>query len=179
MHGCSAVLSSSQQKRLRWQWFQCTDQRKPWSHMQIQQSASEIALFKACTDITVGNGQKVEFWQDRWVDGKAPKELAPDLYKLAPRKQGTVAQAMAGGRWKRGLHSIRSTQELHQFVHLWTLLRHCQQLTDQQDEFKGRFSSDGKYSTRSVYNMQFQGAFADFKWDHVWKLKTEEKMQVL
>jgi hypothetical protein len=111
--------------RLRWQWFQCTDQRKPWSHMQIQQSASEIALFKACPDITVGNGQKVKFWQDRWVDGKAP-----DLYKLAPRKQITVAQAMADGRWKRGLQSIRSTQELHHFVHLWTLLSHCQ-LIDQ------------------------------------------------
>jgi hypothetical protein len=51
---------------------------------------------------------------------------------------------------------------------------HCQ-LTDQRDEFKWRFSPDGKYSTRSAYNMQFQGAFADFEWDHVWKLKTEEK----
>jgi hypothetical protein len=34
---------------------------------------------------------------------------------------------------------------------------------------------DGQYSSLSAYQMQFVGAFAEFAWDQVWKLKVEAK----
>jgi hypothetical protein len=33
----------------------------------------------------------------------------------------------------------------------------------------------GKYTTRSTYDMQFQGSFADFDWSNVWATKVENK----
>jgi hypothetical protein len=31
----------------------------------------------------VGNGKDIPFWEGRWLDGKAPKDLALNLFKVA------------------------------------------------------------------------------------------------
>jgi hypothetical protein len=38
----------------------------------------EEALFRACTTIKLGNGNKVKFWKDNWLNGQAPKDIALD-----------------------------------------------------------------------------------------------------
>lgn len=69
--------------RIRWQWLKWKDTNKPWSEMAIQHTPTELELFRTCTTILLGNGQRAAFWHDRWLQGKSPKEIAPDLYKLA------------------------------------------------------------------------------------------------
>jgi hypothetical protein len=44
------------------------------------------------------------------------KDLAPDCYKLAWRKNQNVAKALHRKRWMWGLHQMTTNQELHQFV---------------------------------------------------------------
>jgi hypothetical protein len=59
--------------------------------MQISQNDMEAALFSACTCIKVGDGHQTKFWLDRWLQSQAPQVQAPDLYKLAMRKNITIA----------------------------------------------------------------------------------------
>jgi hypothetical protein len=35
----------------------------------------------------VGDGKNTPFWEARWIDGSTPKELAPNLFKLARFKK--------------------------------------------------------------------------------------------
>jgi hypothetical protein len=142
--------------------------------MQLHQSATETELFRACTTITAGNGMNTKFWLDHWLQGHAPKDLAPTLDRLAWRKNIGVAEAMTEDKWMRGLQRISTTAEINQFVQLWSMTRQMQ-LSTQDDSISWRFTSHGCYSTRSAYKMQFAGSVADFEWDDLWKSKVENK----
>jgi hypothetical protein len=122
----------------------------------------------------VQNGECTSFWHDRWLQGSSPKDIAPDLYKLATRKELTVAQGCSNRRWMRGLHNITETNQINQFVKLWHMLRHIQ-LSDQRDLISWRFTPNAEYSAKSAYLMQFAGSFADYDWNAWWQTKAEAK----
>jgi len=47
--------------------------------------------------VTLGDGKKPAFWQSSWLHGKAPIDLFPELYKLAWRKKGKLADELSNG----------------------------------------------------------------------------------
>jgi hypothetical protein len=88
--------------RLRWQWSKWTNDQKPWSKLKLHHSDTEMAPFRACTSMTVGNGEKANFWHDCWLNGQAPVEIALELLRFAWRKNLTVKQALNNRNWFRG-----------------------------------------------------------------------------
>jgi hypothetical protein len=130
--GLLDLARMNQALRLRWAWLLRTDSNKPWHQLPPTSSPTETALFRACTEAHLCNGRKLRFWHDRWIAGQAPKEIAPALFRLAWRKNYTVADAICNGKWMRGLRRISSTPEVCQFVHLWRLVHHVQ-LTSEPD----------------------------------------------
>jgi hypothetical protein len=81
---------------LRWQWFKWKDPNRPWRNMNIMHNEIEKSLFRACTSICLGNGKKVSFWHDIWLHGECPKDIAPNLYKLAWRKKQFSCRGTTG-----------------------------------------------------------------------------------
>jgi hypothetical protein len=71
----------------------------------------KIALFKTCTTIILGNGEKTEFWQDRWLNRVVPKDVAPLLFRLAWWKCMSVTLAIRERKWTRGLQRISTAAE--------------------------------------------------------------------
>lgn len=65
--------------------------------------------------------------------GQSPKEIAPDLYKLAWRKQEKIATSLTDGRWTHGLRHLSTTEEINQYVEIWALV-HEVKLSDQPDD---------------------------------------------
>jgi hypothetical protein len=52
--------------------------------------------------MVAGNGESALFWEDRWLDGKSIKEMAPDVYALVPkrrRKARTVREVLVERTW--------------------------------------------------------------------------------
>jgi hypothetical protein len=66
----------------------------------------------------------------------------------------------------RGLQWISTTEEIQQFVHLWSLISQVQ-LTKHPDEITWCFTMDGKYSSCSAYEVQFHRSYADYKWQRI------------
>jgi hypothetical protein len=50
--------------------------------MTVPLSATEVELFQACTNITLGDGAIMSFWHDQWLQGQAPKEIAPTMLRF-------------------------------------------------------------------------------------------------
>jgi hypothetical protein len=100
--------------------------------MPVTMSKTEEELFRACTTITVGNGEGTRFWHDCWLHGQSPKEIALALYRLAWLKNLTVAYACTAGRWMNGFQRVATSSEINQFAMLWTLIRQIN-LTQQED----------------------------------------------
>jgi hypothetical protein len=79
---------------LTWEWFQWKDPHRPSENMNIMHNETKKSLFRACTSIHLGNGTKVSFWHDRWLRGHCPKNIAMNLYKLAWRKNVSLAKGL-------------------------------------------------------------------------------------
>jgi len=55
--------------------------------MDLPYKPADRLLFNASTIVTVGDGKKAHFWHHSWLDGEAPKNLAPHLFELVKRKK--------------------------------------------------------------------------------------------
>ncbi|WVZ77668.1 LOW QUALITY PROTEIN: hypothetical protein U9M48_025509, partial [Paspalum notatum var. saurae] len=89
--------------RLRWLWFKWIDPGRPWVGTSPPCDSFDEALFRASTVVTVENGLKTTFWHDSWLSGKAPIDIAPNLYPLAWRKNKPLSEQLTNLSWTRGL----------------------------------------------------------------------------
>lgn len=65
---------------------------RPWVGTETPCSEIDKQLFRLCTAVTIGNGERARFWESAWLEGRAPRDLAPNLYKLAWRKNLSVRE---------------------------------------------------------------------------------------
>ncbi|PNT62575.1 hypothetical protein BRADI_4g05386v3 [Brachypodium distachyon] len=85
--------------------------------------------------MVVKDGASALFWTDRWLDGRAISELAPNLVRLVPRrtqKNRTVREALADRSWIRDIRGIIDPVALLQYFRIWERLRMVQ-LSDAAD----------------------------------------------
>jgi hypothetical protein len=75
---------------LRWLWQEWVEQSKPWLGLELPCSNADRLLFNSSIIITLGDGTKAQFWHHNWLDGEAPKHLAPHLFQLILRKNRIV-----------------------------------------------------------------------------------------
>jgi hypothetical protein len=124
--------------------------------------------------VTLGNGAKAKFWDSPWLDGHAPRDVAPNLFKLAWRKNLSVDDDLQDSKWMRGLWRMSRVEEMAEFIYLWLLIQEVQ-LTQQEDFLVWRWTNDGTYSSKSAYEAQFQGSYCTFNCTAIWKAKVEGK----
>jgi hypothetical protein len=160
--------------RIRWLWFQWTEPDRPWVGTEAPCDEMDKQLFRLSTIVTIGNGLHTKFWESAWLDGQAPRDLAPNLYKLAWRKNNTVAEDLYNQNWTRGLWRMVTTEEMAEFIFLWGRLQEVQ-LVEQPDEIKWRWNSHGEYSAKSAYLVQFIGSFCSFNAKDIWRASAEGK----
>jgi hypothetical protein len=160
--------------RLRWLWFQWTDPTRSWVGTDVTCGEDDKQLFRASTCVTVGNGVVARFWESPWLQGRAPRDIAPNLFRLAWRKNQSVQEDLQDDRWTRGLWRMTTAKEMAKLVLLWSMLQEVQ-LTDRPDEIKWRWTSHGAYTAKSAYQAQFVGSYCSFDGKAIWKSKTEDE----
>jgi hypothetical protein len=137
----------------------------------MQFSKMELDVFAASTTMEVGDGESALFWEDKWLDGRSIKELAPEVYALVPkhrRKARMVREAVIDRTWIPDIVGAPSALALWQYVQLWGRLRGVQ-LSVEHDRMVWRWTTDGRYSARSCYDTLFQGAITSGSWRLNWK----------
>lgn len=96
--------------RIRWLWLQRSWTMRPWGRLHNHTNRAKESLFKASVMVTVGNGGKTLFWEDRWLEGRSVHGPVPSVVKLvnpSTRKHRTVAQALSEHTWISDLASCR------------------------------------------------------------------------
>ena len=159
---------SSRELRLRWLWYLWTEPDRPWVGSEPPVDAIDKQLFRSSTVVTVENGETATFWQSSWLNGQAPIDRYPELYKWAWRKNRTLKEELHNQSWTRGLWRMQTVDEMASFVELWDAVQEVQ-LAEEQNKITWRWTTDGVYSVKSAYNLQFQGSFSTFRSDNIWK----------
>lgn len=144
--------------RLRWMWLAWQDPTRPWVCGPLPCNSKEEELFAMATEISLGDGARARFWQDRWLKGQCPKVIAPSLFAASTRKNRTGCEALANERWLLDLATGLTADMLHELAALAGLLDDVELRQDQPDTIRWRFASDGKYTAHSAYLIQFEGS---------------------
>lgn len=145
--------------RLRWMWYAWTDPERPWVGSEVPCNEVDKKLFRLCTVVNLGDGNKAKFWESTWLNGVAPRDIAPNLYKLAWRKNLTVADDIRDANWTRGFWRMSTAEEIAELVNLWFLVDNVQ-LQQHEDSIVWRWTASGVYTAKSAYQVQFRGLSA-------------------
>ena len=74
-------------------------------------------LFRVCILVQLRSGNTAQFWESSWLEGRAPRDIAPRLYKLAWRKKLKVREQLENQSWVAFVMS--SVEEMTKFIVLW------------------------------------------------------------
>lgn len=160
--------------RLRWLWLNWDTTDRPWRNILSIKYPVDRQLFFCSTVIQIGNGASTPFWEARWLQGAAPKELAPNLYETARFKFRSVRQELQNFNWIRNLGPINTPALLEEYMLLFMALSSVA-LTEARDTISWRWTSTGTYTVASAYEVQFRGAMSFFPAKYLWSANTEPK----
>lgn len=82
--------------------------------------------------------------------------MAPEVAKLAWRKNLKVADALTENKWMKVLQRMSNEEQVLQFVNLWELIQEVQ-LSQDRDSLVWVFNSKGIYTAHDAYDAQFIG----------------------
>ncbi|PNT64767.1 hypothetical protein BRADI_4g32781v3 [Brachypodium distachyon] len=110
-----------------------------------------MALFRASTRITVGDGNTAQFLLDDWSGYGAFCSRTPELFKIATRKNRSVAKEILNDTWIRGLSRLSSLEHLREFLDLARIVGSTPLDPQRPDSVTWTWTTDGAYSCRSAY----------------------------
>jgi hypothetical protein len=148
--------------RACWLWFQKMASDRPWSGMGFSVHPDALALFNASVRITIGDGARVLFWEDPWVDGLTVESIAPDLLKLVRpgiRRSCMVRSGLAAGAWVQDIAGELSIAAVVQYLKLWHAVRDIN-VGNGADSFTWKWTASGQFSSRTAYRAFFFGRTA-------------------
>jgi hypothetical protein len=154
-------------------WYAWDDRDRPWKGLQLQTDNDDKRFFNAATTVFIGNGCKASFWTSRWLDGRAPGDMFPELFRHSKRKNCTVADALSDNKWVKDIDHNMSQQIIEQYLQLWDELQSVVLVESEEDKIIWTHSSSGEYSAKSAYDMHFQSLGNCRAAKFIWKTKAQ------
>jgi hypothetical protein len=147
--------------RSRWEWLKRTDSDRPWQGLPMIKDDRTKNIFRCFARITLGDGNSVLFWSDRWINGSSVGDVAPLVLQAVHTRQRnhrTVAQGLLQNRWILDISDNLQAEGRAQCVRLWVAVNNVQLLGDRPDEFSWLGSVTGQYSAKGTYELLCQGS---------------------
>jgi hypothetical protein len=145
--------------RSKWIWLQKSEVDRPWDGLPRHPNPDTIALFNTSVRISVGDGSRIMFWDDPWINGLTVAALAPAVVALTKprtRRSRTVKDGVAGDAWALDISGPLSVDAIVQYLGLWAVVREVA-IGVGQDTFRWKWTPDGSFTARSAYLAMTEG----------------------
>jgi hypothetical protein len=165
--------------RLRWLWRAWCPEDKPWFGNDMPCSNIDQLLFATTTMIKIGNGSKILFWSDAWMQGLRPKDMVPSIFQISTRKNRNLREALTDNNWVSDIdlqHPSFSGQCFVEFAHLWSAaVQRIHLSPDICDEIEWKLSESKQYTSSSAYHVQFLGSASTNFNELIWSVWAPSK----
>ncbi|WVZ95337.1 hypothetical protein U9M48_041118 [Paspalum notatum var. saurae] len=163
--------------RVRWLWLQRTDHSKVWAHLPQGLDKNVRDLFRAGTEVILGDGNLALFWEDNWLDGMALDVLAPNLVPAVPPRfrRRSVREGILNSSWVSDIKGPLNEVAIAEYVEVWERVRNVTLSTGVDDQFRWRWTLNGVYSSASAYQACFLGSTVFLGAKFLWKAKVPPK----
>ena len=109
------------------------------------------------------------------MEGQSPATLYPALFSHSKRKNRSVKEALTDNKWIDDVDYSLTEQLIADFVALWEKLQQVDLIPTQQDRIIWLHTSDGHYTARSAYELQFVGNTNSATAGAIWQTKVPPK----
>ena len=157
--------------RARWPWLARTDPARSWAEFNIQVSSDSLAIYRAATKCTIGDGSTILFWTDWWLQEGRIHDILPNLFRVVKKsatKVRTVRQAKSG-QWWRDVSPNMNTHALQEFIQLVDRLRNIQLADGIDGKVVWCWEGDGLFSALSAYRAHFAAHIKSAGATELWK----------
>uniref|UniRef100_A0ACD5ZK36 Uncharacterized protein n=1 Tax=Avena sativa TaxID=4498 RepID=A0ACD5ZK36_AVESA len=123
--------------QVRWAWSLRTEEKKAWCSLAGPEEDRTRHIFNAAANVVVGNGERVFFWTDKWLNGRTIEEVAPDIFNIIhpfTKAKKMVAQAIPNNSW---IHDIKKPINVGMFLQVLKIWKAVNPI-DEQSEEEGR-----------------------------------------
>jgi hypothetical protein len=110
---------------------------------------------------SVGDGHRIFFWTDRWIDGYTAEEIAPRVVERVPTRRKNirmVAEAMRENDWLDDLEGEMTGEIWEQCLRLWEAVETVERDESRPDRIGWKGSVSGEYSAKATYQLLCQGS---------------------
>jgi hypothetical protein len=80
-------------------------------------------------------GKTASFWTSSWIEGRTPKDLAPNLFRKT-RKKISVYKALHDYKWIMHILPLQTSQEIQEYVELWEQISSTQLIENREDTIR-------------------------------------------
>ncbi|KAE8820264.1 Phosphatidylinositol-4-phosphate 5-kinase 4 [Hordeum vulgare] len=154
--------------RVRWEWLRRTDPARTWQGLKIIMDDDVREIFDSLVSISVGDGKKILFWRDRWINGRTAAEIAPSIMDVIPtrtRNCRAVHQVLGDRKWEFDIpDGLTFTMQMHLYM-LQQAISFVERDEGRLDVFSWPRDVSGSYTATSTYKRlcsgktYFQAAF--------------------
>jgi hypothetical protein len=157
--------------RMRWLWMAKVEPGEPWAGLPMHFPSKVKSFFHAAIHTEIGNGCWTLFWEDRWIQGRNVKDIAPRLLAAVPRRiqnSRIVHTALANRSWLNDIKGALTVEVLADFLDLWDVILTVNINPQREDKHIFSFAHNGKYSAKVAYESLFIGSTYFEHCDRVW-----------
>jgi hypothetical protein len=129
-------------------------------------------VFASLVKISVGKGDKVLFWLDRWINGECVLDIAPIVFLAVStrrRNKRSVQEGLDNNMWTRDTVVELSPVGFLQFVQLSLAITGVDRDHEMEDIFSWPSESSGRFSAKSTYLRLCEGGVRFATAECIWK----------
>ncbi|KAL6190796.1 hypothetical protein ACLB2K_037190 [Fragaria x ananassa] len=137
--------------------------------------------------IVVGNGKRVRFWEDSWLEDQPLSFCFPRLFRLSRYASSVVERLVVRIHssfllsWDFGFRRNLNDLEIEEFASLMAKLENVRLVESKSDERRWKLESSGKFSCKSFHSFLIRGGIdpilAPAKF--IWNSKAPTKVKIL
>jgi hypothetical protein len=148
-----------------------------WKHIQAGWSR-----FSRYVQYTVGSGDSVRFWVDRWSEEGLLRDVFPAMYQIALHKQATVSEYLSWHQedmvWSVILQRPLQDWELGEYTALMAFLYQLKIKRKVVDQLQWPSTTSGLFEVRSYYRLLTSHNTTNFPWRSIWQSRVPHKVAV-
>ena len=117
--------------------------------------------------LKVGNGNKIKFWRDGWIDQVPLSESFPDLFSICNNPEVRVCECWTTQGWDLSFRRLLNDWEVDRVASFLGKLGGTNLVTNAPDRVIWKLNKDGKFTVNCAYKKGIQVGVRGYH--HHWK----------
>ena len=154
--------------------------RSPWKDISYG-----LQSFQECCKFEVGNGERVRFWEDGWLEGGPLKEQYPRLFLLSRIHNQSISSFVDSSlhslSWNFDFRRNLNELEIEEAARLLQKVENVRLIQSRADNRRWKLDLSGLFTCKSYSSfLSNNGTVQHFPpFSHIWKSKAPPKVKVL